>query len=339
MAISSVLGSSALLPAGLGFRNVLINGGMDVWQRGTAVKFNQGQGAYGPDRWCGAHQFQNSRTQRVTVTPTSSDLWCPYACRVSNPSSAESAGGSRMRLEQKVESLNSYPLRGRLVTLSFWVRFSAANFTTTSGNYQDFAYQINAYTSTTDSATNTTAADVGTVGYITAGAFPTSWTKYTINYTLPSTTNNVEVIFGMIGLGIHTSSDVNWYEVTQVQLEANSQPTPFEQRHFGVELALCQRYFHILGSTDLHGSFYAGTASMLFTHLPVTMRAAPTASIPSGPYTNALLDYGIAFRTPSIVATQSATANNYAIIAYNGYSATYIPTTWYGASIPLSAEL
>lgn len=78
---------------------------------------------------------------------------------------------------------------------------------------------------------------------------------------------------------------------------------------------------------------------MLFTHLPVTMRTSPSAAIPAGPYTNALLDYGVAFRTPSIVQTQSATANNYAIVAYNGFGATYIPTTWYGANIPLSAEL
>lgn len=243
MPISAALGSSALLPAGLGFRNVLINGGMDIWQRGTAVKYNAGQGAYGPDRWCGAHQYQTSRTQRVSVTPTSSDLWCPYACRVSNPSSAEIGIGSRMRLEQKVESFNSYPLRGRLVTLSFWIRFSASSFTATSGSYGNFGYAIGAYTSSTDSATNTTASDFQKDASINSGSFPTTWTKYTLTYSVPANANNVEVIFGMADVGIHTSSDVNWYEITQVQLEANYQPTPFEQRPFGLELALCQRYY------------------------------------------------------------------------------------------------
>lgn len=243
MAISAALGSASLLPAGLGFRNVLINGGMDIWQRGTTVKYNSGQGAYGPDRWCGAHQYQTSRTQRVSVTSTSADLWAPYACRVSNPSSTENAAGSRMRLEQKVEALNTYPLRNRTVTLSFWIRFSAANFTATSGSYGNFSYVIGAYTSTTDSATNTTANDVQTSASITAGSFPTTWTKYTMTYLVPATTNNIEVIFGMDSLGIHTSSDVNWYEITQVQLEANYQPTPYEQRPYSIELELCQRYY------------------------------------------------------------------------------------------------
>jgi hypothetical protein len=51
MAISSVLGSSALLPAGLGFRNVLINGDFRINQRGYTSASNLASGAYGFDRW------------------------------------------------------------------------------------------------------------------------------------------------------------------------------------------------------------------------------------------------------------------------------------------------
>ena len=51
MGISAALGSSALLPAGLGFRNVLINGEFRINQRAYASAANLASGAYGFDRW------------------------------------------------------------------------------------------------------------------------------------------------------------------------------------------------------------------------------------------------------------------------------------------------
>lgn len=51
MGISSSLGSSALLPAGLGFRNVLINGDFRINQRGYTSASNLASGSYGFDRW------------------------------------------------------------------------------------------------------------------------------------------------------------------------------------------------------------------------------------------------------------------------------------------------
>ena len=291
MGISSALGSSALLPAGLGFRNLLINGDMNIWQRGTAVKYNAGQGAYGPDRWCGSPLYQTSRTQRVSVSSAPGNLWSQYACRVSNPSTAE-VSVSRIKLGQKIESINAIPLRGRTVVLSFWIRFSASSFTATSGSYGDFVYSIGAYTSTTDSASNTSGADVAATGTIAVGSFPTSWTKYTLTYVLPTNANNVDVLFGAYDAAGNTTADVNWYEVTQVQLEANYSPTPFEQRPIGVELALCQRYFAKSFNQDVapinasqtgddggnHLQTWAptvGNSYCSFIRLPVTMRRKP----------------------------------------------------------------
>jgi hypothetical protein len=51
MPISSVLGSSALLPAGLGFRNLLINADFRINQRGYTSGTSLAVGAYGFDRW------------------------------------------------------------------------------------------------------------------------------------------------------------------------------------------------------------------------------------------------------------------------------------------------
>jgi hypothetical protein len=68
-----------------------------------------------------------------------------------------------------------------------------------------------------------------------------------------------------------------------VQLEANYQPTPFEQRPYGVELQLCQRYYYrtVTSSAITYATFGNGstaTNSFLTTiHLPVPMRTNPTS--------------------------------------------------------------
>jgi hypothetical protein len=78
--------------------------------------------------------------------------------------------------------------------------------------------------------------------------------------------------------------NATWY-ITGVQLEVGSVATPFERRPFGTELALCQRYYYKLSSSD--GIFGVGynsstTASQVITFFPTQMRTAPTALEQSG---------------------------------------------------------
>lgn len=267
-------------------RNKIINGAFEVWQRGTAVQYNGGQGAYAADRWCGSHQFQSSRTQRTTISSPPSGLRTRYAIRVSSSTTAEIGVGTRMRLVQKVESFNSIPLRGQSVTLSFWVRFSAATFTSvansTDSSYANFGYAINYYTSNTDSATHTNAGDSSTTATITNGSLPTTWTKYTLTGVAPSTMNNIEVLFGFQSLGSTASADTNWYEISQVQLEEGAVATPFEFEDYSLTLQKCYRYFydHVLDFMGPRG--FSSTDSYFSSndvHFPVPMRATPSITV------------------------------------------------------------
>jgi hypothetical protein len=63
-----------------------------------------------------------------------------------------------------------------------------------------------------------------------SGTLATTW----------QTNTNANRAAGQVNLAAATS---NYWQITGVQLEANPQPTPFEQRPIGVELALCQRYY------------------------------------------------------------------------------------------------
>jgi hypothetical protein len=99
------------------------------------------------------------------------------------------------------------------------------------------------------------------------------------------------------------------FAITGVQLEQNFQPTPFEQRPIGAELALCQRYYN----RTADGTAQAVTANIIYTFTyPVTMRRVP--------------DYS------AIVAPVAASA-----ISTTGFFASHPNTTQFGYI--LNAEL
>ena len=77
----------------------------------------------------------------------------------------------------------------------------------------------------------------------------------------------------------------NDFYITGIQLELGEQATPFEHRSFGDELRRCQRYYQKHGNETTAYRFLASAFCNATTQaqgvlpLPVTMRAAPTASV------------------------------------------------------------
>jgi hypothetical protein len=69
--------------------------------------------------------------------------------------------------------------------------------------------------------------------------------------------------------------------VNRVQLEPGRVVTPFERRHIGHELALCQRYYET-GSFGFNGAYQAGgNGCSLFGNFRVTKRTTPTVATSS----------------------------------------------------------
>jgi hypothetical protein len=273
-------------------KNFLINGGFDHFQRGTSVtRLTSGQ--WLADRWTPA-LFQTGRHQRIALGYVNSDLNSPYALRVGSESVAENAGGSRMKAAQTIESINALPLAGKRVTLSYWIRFSSATFTSVSnvaggGNsaYGSFNPYIAYYTSTTDGATASTFPNSSTGSPIANGSLPTVWTKYTITGVVPTNAQNVGVVFEFGTLGSTAVSDGLFYDLAQVQLEIGSVATNFSRAggSFGAELALCQRYY-VRYTCETGAPFavfapsgYAASTTLAlgWTTLPTQLRTYPTA--------------------------------------------------------------
>jgi hypothetical protein len=275
MGISSSLGSSALLPAGLGFRNVLINGDFRVWQRGTSFTVTSGS-PYTADRWCvtlgGAANFSVSRQ-------TASLDGFQYCLRLQR--TAANTNTSALYLSQPVETVNSIPLANKQITFSFYAR-AGANFSAASS-----ALNVRIVTGTGTDGNYLVATLTGQAFQLdTTATLTTSWQRFTYSVLVPSGVNQIQPVFFYTPVG--TAGAADNFDVTGVQLEQNLQPTPFEQRPIGVELALCQRYFwrHTSRTNDGAvgaGVVYAATTVLASLLFPVPSRTtAPTVTASSG---------------------------------------------------------
>lgn len=319
MPISSALGSSALLPAGLGMRNTIINGGFAIDQRNAGASQTITAGAalaYTVDRWYAYCTGANITGQRVAGTAP-----LQYNYKFTGATSNTGVG-----FAQRIEAANSFHYAGTTATLSAYLASSSLTSLTWTLYYAN----------TTDSF-GTVASPTRT--QIATGTFTISSTLTRYSVQIPvsaSATTGLELVFtGGALLGSQTLT------FGGVQLEANYQLTPFEQRPIGMELQLCQRYCQVYGSQEFHGSFYGDTAAFFYVYLKTNMRSAPVATFPPAPWTNSVLNYGLALYTPTNLAAQSSTTTSYTFIAYGGFSvaANANGTTWYGGNFILSSEL
>jgi hypothetical protein len=265
-----------------GTRNRVINGDFEIWQRGTSVTYLNGSTTfYLADRWSGAPEYQNARHQRVSVTSPIEGMTARYALRASSSTTGEAASGTRISLGQKIENVNCYDLAGKQVTLSFYVKFSSATSSASSGTYGNWQYYLAYDGTTTDASFNTTSPPTSTSSsYLNDGSLPTTWTKYTLTTTVPSGTNNISVRFQFDNLKNTSSADTTYYDITNIQLELGSTATPFERRSYGQELALCQRYFQRFNQSSIALGITGGSTNAYFhINFSPIMRATPSLTV------------------------------------------------------------
>ena len=301
MAISSVLGSSALLPAGLGFRNVLINGAMTVYQRGASSTTSLAS-SFACDRW---NNFRGGAVSGITVSRQTAGLTgFQYCSRIQRDSG--NTATNALYFVQNIESINSIPLAGKQVTLSFWAR-AGANYSASSGALRSSVE----YATSTDSNYYTIGDGSSTTVVSQNNTLTTTWQYFSMPATIAASQTQVFVGFKFTPVG--TAGAADYIEITGVQLEQNYQPTPFEQRPIGVELALCQRYYYrYYGNSGGYSRFpstgasFSGTSWQGVLNVPVTMRAVPSLVESSGVGCTDNVSFdSAAFTSVSVLTSQS----------------------------------
>ena len=250
-----------------GRRNVVINGGFQCWQRATSITVS----GFSADRWrstTGADGAMTVSRQEFALGQTAVPNNPKYFFRHAQTTAFTNTGYNSDRT--RIEDVRT--LSGQLCTLSWYMKADASR-TVRVNITQDFG------------TGGSPSADVETA-IVSSQAITTSWAEYTVTFTMPSisgkTIGDDEDSF--IELGFDYREEVNntfTIDIANVQLEAG-QATPFENRSFGEELTLCQRYFHRWDSSTSNyfnlviGYVLGANAARGVYQYPNIMRAAPT---------------------------------------------------------------
>ena len=256
-----------------GAKNRVLNSNFSVWQRGTT---GAGSGtAFVADRWQAYRGAAGSTFSRQVTNDTTNLPFIQYCIRAQRDSGNTST--SPYSIGQNFESVNSIPLAGKTVVLSFYAR-AGANYSAASG-----ALEVNLATGTgTDQ--NIYTGLTGRANPILQNAtLTTTWQRFTYSATLATTATQVAMSFAATPVG--TASTNDYFEVTGVQLEVANTASPYAPNGatYQAELAACQRYYWRSTGVEAYGrvaglGIAASTTSVLFTPvLPVSMRIYPAS--------------------------------------------------------------
>jgi hypothetical protein len=258
-------------------RNFFINGGTDIWQRGTSIALTTS--AYTSDRWQGYRAVAGSTVSRQVTGDTTNLPFIQYCARVQRDSG--NTATNTIYLGQSLETVNSIPLAGKTVTLSFYAR-AGANYSTASN-----ALSVLLRSGTGTDQNVITAGYTGSVNVISDTAtLTTTWQRFTYTATIAATATEVGLQLSNVPVG--TAGAADYYEVTGVQLEVGSVATQFSRAGATIqgELAACQRYYYnFANGTDKPigvGFYNTATNAQCVFKLPVTMRTNPTLVATTG---------------------------------------------------------
>ena len=298
----------------LSHRNLIINGAMQVAQRGTSYTGTDNYNTVDRILTSVGGLDENCTFAQVDVSSGTAPYTSGFrkAFKITNGNQSSGAGsGDYVQIQSRLEAQNvatsgwNYTSSSSYITLQFWVKSSVAqNFycylRTKDGTGQGYIFETGSLTADTwtkiektipGNSNITINNDNGEGLQINISPF------WGTDFTSSSASLNTWGTFsGSARTPDHTST---WYttndatfEITGLQLEVGSVATPFEHRIHGDELRRCQRYFFTVRGdsnqrTNIPAFANSTTECRAMVSFPTPMRATPTFS---GSATNMVFD-------------------------------------------------
>jgi hypothetical protein len=280
---------------GAGRRRLNINGGMDVWQRGTSFTGINSGNTYTTDRY----PFKVTSTGTWTVS-READAPSGFEYSLKALCTSGDSSPNQLRLYHSMEGQDLSQLAygtkdAKPISVSFWIKsnvtgmYSSSLETHVSGRQASLNFTIDnagvwekkELTFQGDSGSAITTTN-------TVGLTLSLWFGATSVLGANGTTGGVWVTDSSYarltgGLNVNLGSTANNYvQITGIQVETGKVATPFEHRSFGEELALCHRYYYRTAPANTYSwvawGGYSNTTSnaIVFLSFPQRMRAVPT---------------------------------------------------------------
>ena len=307
----------------LSHRNMIINGAMQVAQRGTSATSVASAGYKVADRWGLSYNTGGTWTiSQSTDAPSGFGYSQKY--EVTTAQSTPTRLWIQSSQEgYNVQSIGKGTSDAKQVTLSFWVKASVTGtniaeiYDVNNTRQISKSYTINTADTweyktitfdadTTGTFSNDNGASLRLVLPLASG---TSFTSGTLNTSWASVTNANR----HVGQTNHAATVGNTFYITGVQLELGSVATPFEHRSYADELVRCQRYFIAYG-VDTSGSADRNHDTAFRSTTPSASNTISTNVC----FTN--VDLPVRLRTGNITFT--------ALAAFNGSGTNLSNTNW-----------
>ena len=280
-------------------RNMVINGAMNVAQRGTSFTgLTAGTTKYTLDRW--KFDFGGSPTGVLTITqdtdtPTGFGSSLKVDCTTAD---ASLASGALLGLEYRIEGQDLQQLGyggagAQQTTISFWVKsnktgtYAIMVFQPDDNRQEQVQYTIDVADTWEKKTGIITADTTGVIDNDTgaglklsfalgagwswkSGTAPTAWKSYLKADAYAGQTVNL------------SDNTANYFNITGVQMEVGDTATPFENRSYAQALAASQRYYYKMdyGQGGGIGNKYRGQSlTNVFSSaicFPTEMRVTPT---------------------------------------------------------------